>query len=196
MKREMGWFTLFCMAIALASLSREFILRLVCGDYLAGIIFVSALSIPQILDWVWHLPLRRVDISISCDPLKPNTGELCQYIRDAFRRIYSEGGRYLVYIAPLPNTGMRIAFNLAKQRIEAKCGSELFPADESNYQLPPFVFDESPVVYRLSGGVDECVDGAYLLVSAKRGEKLFVSKLRVSKLASLIVDDTTNFKLA
>lgn len=189
MKRKApGWLTLFFAAIALAALSKGFICRLACGDFLSGILLITTLFLPELLDWMWHLPLRRIDISISCDPLKPSASELCQSIRSVLRRAYSDGGNYLVYIAPMPNTGMRFAFNLVKQRIEAKCGSNLFSADASNYQLPPFAFDDSPVVYCLSGDEDECVDGAYLFVSAKRGEKLHISQLRVNRLAPICVD--------
>lgn len=188
MKRKAGWLTLFFAAVALATLSRGFIFRLVCGDFFSGILLITVLFLPELLEWIWHLPLRRIDITISCNPLKPSTSELCQHIREIFRRVYSDGGRYLVYIAPMPNTGMRIAFNLVKQRIEAKCGSERFGQDESSYQLPPFGFDESPVIYRLSGAEGEYVDGAYLFMSAKRGERIQLSRLRVNKYAITIAD--------
>lgn len=140
---------------------------------------VLVLFLPRLLEWIWHLPLRPIDLTISCDPLKPSPSLLCQHLRGALRRIYSEGGDYLIYISPMPNTGMRIAFNLSKQRIEAKCGSCIYPAEESNYQLPPFSFDDSPVVYHLSGMQDESVDGVYLVATVKRGEQIKLSKLKV-----------------
>ncbi|MBO7299467.1 MAG: hypothetical protein J6V41_06635 [Kiritimatiellae bacterium] len=173
------WFLLFVVGISLATLSRSFIFQLVCGNFLVGLIFVSALFMPQFIEWLWQILLRRADILISCDPLKPSASEICQNIRGVLRRIYSEGGRYLIYISPMPNTGMRIAFNLSKQSIEAKCGSELYSLDESKYQLPPFRFDNSPVVYHLSGMQDEPVDGVYLVATVKRGEQIKLSKLKV-----------------
>lgn len=188
MKRNIGWLTLLIVAIAFATLFKGFILRLVCSDYVIGMLFVFALYIDELLEWIWHLPLRRIDIAISSDPLKPSASELCKNIREAFRRIYSDGGRYLVYIAPLPSTGMRIAFNLVKQRIEAKCGSSRFAIEESNYQLPPFKVDDSQVVYRLSGAEGEYVDGVYLCISAKRGKRIEISKLKVSNFVSIIAD--------
>ncbi len=188
MKHKAGWLTLFFAAIAAATLFQGFICRLVSGDFICGVLLITALFLPKLLDWIWHLPLRPIDISISCDPLKPNASELCQHVREIFRRVYSDGGNYLVYIAPMPNTGMRIAFNLVKQRIEARCGSERFGLGESNYQLPPFAFDESPVVYRLSGREGEHTDGVYLYLSAERGKRIQVSKLRVNKHAITIAD--------
>jgi hypothetical protein len=188
MKQNKGWIVLFAVSVAIATLSKGFIFRLVSGEFILGIIFVTALFIPQTLDWIYHLPLRRINIAISCDPLKPSASELCQHIQRAFRLVYSDGGNHLIYIAPMPNTGMRVAFNLSKQRIEARCGSEQFPAEESKYQLPPFCFDDSPVVYHLCGGANESIDGAYLLVRANRGEKLHVSKLRVGDKVIVFVD--------
>lgn len=188
MKRGDSWLTLLFAAIALATLSRGFIFRLVCGDFVIGILLVVALFIPQLLEWVWHLPLRPIDVIISCDPLKPSTSEFCRNIREVFRRAYSDGGKYLVYIVPMPNTGMRFAFNLVKQRIEAKCGSELYPSDESSYQLPSFSFDDSPVVYRISNGMGEASNGVFLKINAKRGSSLKLSKLHVNKYAFAIAD--------
>ena len=179
MKNNNGWLTLFVVALASATLSRTFIFRLVNGEFYLGILFVLVLFLPKLLEWIWHLPLRPIDLTISCDPLKPSPSLLCQHLREALRRIYSEGGDYLIYISPMPNTGMRIAFNLSKQRIEAKCGSSIYPAEESNYQLPPFSFDDSPVVYHLSGMQDESVDGVYLVATVKRGEQIKLSKLKV-----------------
>lgn len=188
MKNNNGWLTLFVVAVASATLSRTFIFRLVNGEFYLGILFVLVLFLPRLLEWIWHLPLRPIDLTISCDPLKPSPSLLCQHLREALRRIYSEGGDYLIYISPMPNTGMRIAFNLSKQRIEAKCGSCIYPSEESNYQIPPFRFNDSPVVYRLSGENDELVDGVYLRVRAKRGDCLHFSKLTVNKYALVIAE--------
>lgn len=188
MKRDNGWLTNFFVAVGVATFSRGFIYRLVCGDYYVGILLILTLCLPTLLDWMWHLPLRKIDVAISGDPLKPNPSLLCHHIRDVFRRFYSEGGNYLVYIAPMPDTGMRIAFNLGKQRVEAKCGTSKYPADESIYQLPPFYFDNSPVIYRLDDEKSLSKEGVYLCINAKRGERIKISQLSVNKYALIIAE--------
>ena len=72
MKNNNGWLTLFVVALASATLSRTFIFRLVNGEFYLGILFVLVLFLPKLLEWIWHLPLRPIDLTISCDPLKPS----------------------------------------------------------------------------------------------------------------------------
>ena len=187
-KPHHSWIASFFIVVALCELSSELAFRLVSGEFYLGILLLCALFMPRILYWIWGLPFRKPDITISIDPLKPNAAELCKSIREVFRMIYSEGGSYLLYISPLPNTGMRFAFNLCKQRIEAKCGSELYPEDESSYLLPPFRIDSSPVIYRLSAGANEPIDGVYLSISAKRGEEISLSHWRASRIVEWAFD--------